>query len=288
MKTTLGQKLFTVVNYVVLTAAAFTMIAPLLQMLAVSLSSPVAADSKKVFLLPVEWTADSWIYILHRQDLWQSFGVTVFITVVGTLVSVLLSVLTAYPLAHAKFLIRKHVMFGIVITMIFNAPLIPFYMTVKSLGLLDSIWSLILPGAIGTFNMVIIRTFFMGIPSELEDSAQIDGCHDFRVLFQIYMPLSKPVLATVSLFYAVGYWNTFQRAILFIRDSDLHPLQVKLREYIMTPETLEVADMLGNIGYNTTTLKAATIIFAATPIILAYPFLQKYFVKGAMLGSLKE
>ncbi|MFD1952852.1 carbohydrate ABC transporter permease [Paenibacillus thailandensis] len=287
MKTSIGEKLFTFVNYAFLTAASFTMIAPLLQMLAVSFSSPVAADSKRVFLLPVEWTAASWEHILNRQDLWQSFGVTVFITVAGTFASLLISVLTAYPLAHAKFMIRKHVMFGIVITMIFNAPLIPFYMTVKALGMLDSIWALIVPGVLGTFNMVIIRTFFMGIPSELEDSAQIDGCHDFRVLFQIYLPLSKPVLASVSLFYAVGYWNTFQRAILFIRDSSLHPLQVKLREYIVTPETLDVLDMIGNVGYNTTTLKAATIIFAATPIIMAYPFLQKYFVKGAMLGSLK-
>lgn len=287
MKTSFGEKLFSFVNYVFLTAASFTMIAPLLQMLAVSFSSPIAADSKKVFLLPVEWTTDAWTHILQRQDLWQSFGITVFITVVGTFLSLLISVVTAYPLAHAKFMIRRHVMFGIVITMIFNAPLIPFYMTVKALGMLDSIWVLIIPGVLGTFNMIIIRTFFMGLPSELEDSAQIDGCHDFRVLFQIYLPLSKPVLATVSLFYAVGYWNTFQRAILFIRDSSLHPLQVKLREYIVTPETLDVLDMLNNAGYNTTTLKAATIIFAATPIIMAYPFLQKYFVKGAMLGSLK-
>lgn len=287
MKSTFGEKLFKVVNYTFLTVAAFTMLAPLVQMLAMSFSSPIAADSKKVFLFPVDFTLGAWEYILNRQDLWNSFAVTIFITVVGTLLSVLFSVLTAYPLAHPKFMIKRHVMLGIVITMIFNAPLIPFYLTVKSLGMLDSIWALIIPGLIGTFNMVIIRTFFMGIPSELSDSAQIDGCHDFRVLFQIFLPLSKPVLATVSLFYAVGYWNTFQRAILFIRDPNLHPLQVKLREYIVSPEMLNVTDMLGSFDYNITTLKAATIIFAATPIILVYPFLQKYFVKGAMLGSLK-
>ncbi|GAK41878.1 carbohydrate ABC transporter permease [Paenibacillus urinalis] len=287
MKNTFGEKVFKVVNYTFLTLAAFTMLAPLVQMLAMSFSSPIAADSKKVFLFPVEFTFGAWEYILNRQDLWNSFAVTIFITVVGTLLSVLFSVLTAYPLAHPKFMIKRHVMFGIVITMIFNAPLIPFYLTVKSLGMLDSIWALIIPGLIGTFNMVIIRTFFMGIPAELSDSAQIDGCHDFRVLFQIFLPLSKPVLATVSLFYAVGYWNTFQRAILFIRDPNLHPLQVKLREYIVSPEMLSVTDMLGSFDYNITTLKAATIIFAATPIILVYPFLQKYFVKGAMLGSLK-
>ncbi len=129
----------------------------------------------------------------------------------------------------------------------------------------------------------------MGIPGELDDSARIDGCSDFRISFQIYLPLSKPVMATVNLFYAVGYWNTFQRAVLFIRDSSMWPLQMKLRAYLTTPEELAAVNLfLGDYDFNTTTLKAATIIFATVPIILVYPYLQKYFVKGAMLGSLKE
>ncbi|MEI7025386.1 carbohydrate ABC transporter permease [Paenibacillus sp. y28] len=288
MKQTWGEKGFAWVNYAVLGAASLTMLLPLVNMLALSFSSPYAADAKQVFLLPVEFTAASWAYILQKRDLWASFGVTVYITVIGTLLSMLFTVLTAYPLAQRVFLIRKQVMLFIVITMIFNAPMIPFFLTIRELGMLNSLWSLILPGLISTFNLIIIRTFFMGIPGELEDSARIDGCSDYRILFQMYLPLSKPVLATVSLFYAVGYWNTFQRAVLFIRDPGLWPLQMKLREYLInTEEILPVNQMVGAFDFNATTLKAATIIFATVPILLVYPYLQKYFVKGALLGSVK-
>ncbi|XEC95813.1 carbohydrate ABC transporter permease [Paenibacillus tarimensis] len=289
MRQTLIERSFQWLNYTFLVLAAATMVFPLLHLLAVSFSSPIAADSKKVFLIPLEFTTASWEHILQNKKLWKSFGITVYITVVGTFISMFLSVFMAFPLSRNEFMLRKPVMLGIVITMIFNAPMIPFFLTVRELGLMNSLWALIIPGVVGTFNMIIIRTFFMGIPGELDDSARIDGCHDFRVLFQIYLPLSKPVLATVSLFYAVGYWNTFQRAVLFLRDPGLWPLQMQLRAYLKSPEELaEVNLFLGDYGFNTTTLKAATIIFATVPIILVYPYLQKYFVKGAMLGSLKE
>lgn len=289
MRLSFGEKTFQWANGAFLAAAAATMIMPLLHLLAVSFSSPIAADSKKVFLLPVETTTASWTHILQTGELWRSFGITVYITVAGTLISMFFSVLTAYPLSRKEFLLRRAVMLGIVITMIFNAPMIPFFLTVRELGLMNSLWALIVPGVIGTFNMIIIRTFFMGLPGELDDSARIDGCSDFRILFQIYLPLSKPVLATVGLFYAVGYWNTFQRAVLFLRDPSMWPLQMKLREYLQSPEELAAVNLfLGDYDFNTTTLKAATIIFATVPIILVYPYLQKYFVKGAMLGSLKE
>lgn len=289
MRRTTGDQLFQFFNYAFLIAAAATMLLPLLQLLAVSFSSPIAADSKQVFLFPVEFTTASWSHILQNTGLWRSFGITVYITVAGTFLSMLFSVLTAYPLSHKQFLIRKPIMLGIIITMIFNAPMIPFFLTVRELGLMNSLWSLILPGVIGTFNMIIIRTFFMGIPKELDDSARIDGCNEAGILFRIYLPLSKPVMATVSLFYAVGYWNTFQRAVLFIRDPEKWPLQTKLRAYLTSPEELAAVNLvLGDYDFNTTTLKAATILFATIPIVLVYPYLQKYFVKGSMLGSLKE
>ncbi|MDQ1913479.1 carbohydrate ABC transporter permease [Paenibacillus sp. GD4] len=289
MRLSAGEKLFQTLNYAMLAIAAATMLFPLLQLLAVSFSSPIAADSKQVFLLPVEFTPASWVHILKNKGLWMSFGVTVYITVLGTFLSMLFSVLMAYPLSHKEFLPKKAIMLAIVVTMIFNAPLIPFFLTVRELGLMNSLWALILPGLIGTFNMIIIRTFFMGLPSELYDSARIDGCSDAGVLFRIYLPLSKPVLATVSLFYAVGYWNSFQRAVLFIRDPSLWPLQMKLRAYLTSPEELAAVNLiLGDYEFNTTTLKAATILFATIPIVLVYPFLQKYFVKGSMVGSLKE
>ncbi|OUS78419.1 ABC transporter permease [Paenibacillus sp. MY03] len=289
MKLTKGDKTFQLFNYLFLFAAAATMLMPLLQLLAVSFSSPIAADSKQVFLLPVEFTTASWKHVLQNAGLWKSFGITVYITIVGTVLSMLFSVLTAYPLAHKDFLLKRPIMLGIIITMIFNAPMIPFFLTVRELGMMNSLWALILPGIIGTFNMIIIRTFFMGLPKELDDSARIDGCSDAGILFRIYLPLSKPVLATVSLFYAVGYWNTFSRAVLFIRDPEKWPLQMKLRAYLTSPEELAAVNMfLGDYDFNTTTLKAATILFATIPIVLVYPYLQKYFVKGAMLGSLKE
>ncbi|MCZ8522431.1 MULTISPECIES: carbohydrate ABC transporter permease [Paenibacillus] len=288
MKETWGETLFKPFNYLFLAAASLSMVLPLLHLLAVSLSSPYAADAKQVLLFPVDFTLASWDYILNKDDLWRAFWVTVTITVVGTAMSMLFTVLTAYPLAQRSFLIRKGVMLGIVITMIFNAPLIPFFLTVKALGLLNSFWALIIPGLIGTFNMIIIRTFFMELPPELDDSARMDGCNDLRILFQICLPLSKPVLATVSLFYAVGYWNTFQRAVLFIRNPDLWPLQMKLREYLMSNEELITTNqMVGTFDYNAATLHAATIIFAAVPILLVYPYLQKYFIKGALIGSIK-
>ncbi|WP_426451781.1 carbohydrate ABC transporter permease [Paenibacillus sp. S-38] len=288
MTETWGEKLFKPLNYIFLAAASLSMVLPLIHLLAVSLSSPYAADAKQVLLLPVDFTLASWDYILNKDDLWRAFWVTVMITAVGTAMSMLFTVLTAYPLAQRAFLLRKAVMLGIVITMIFNAPLIPFFLTVKELGMLNSFWAYIIPGLIGTFNMIIIRTFLMELPPELDDSARMDGCNDLRILFQICLPLSKPVLATVSLFYAVGYWNTFQRAVLFIRNPDLWPLQMKLREYLMSNEELiTTSQMLGTFDYNAATLHAATIIFAAVPILLVYPYLQKYFIKGALIGSIK-
>ncbi|WP_062050390.1 carbohydrate ABC transporter permease [Bacillus sp. JCM 19034] len=289
MRKSISERIFDIFNYTVLIILALTMILPLLQLLAVSFSSPIAADSKQVFLWPVEFTLDTWAHILQNKVLWKSFAVTVYITVFGTFLSMLFTVLTAFPLSRKEFMLRKPIMFMIVITMIFNAPMIPFFLTVRSLGIMDTLWALIIPGLISTFNMVIVRTFFMGIPSELDDAAKIDGCNPFRLLFQIYLPLSKPVLATISLFYAVGYWNTFQTAILFIRNPDLYPLQLRLREYFQAPEELAAVNLIMNeLAFNTTTLKAATIIFATVPIVLVYPYLQKYFVKGAVLGSLKD
>lgn len=288
MKTSKGQKIFDIFNYTFLILAALTMVLPLINLIAVSFSGPIPAESMEVFLIPIDFTTAAWREILYNTVLWKSFGITVFITVVGTFLSLLFTVLTAFPLSRKEFLLRKPIMFAIVMTMIFNAPMIPFFLTVRGVGLMDSIWSLIIPGLISAFNMVIVRTFFMGIPSDLDDAAKIDGCHDFRLLFQIYLPLSKPVLATIGLFYAAKYWNTFKDALLFIRNQNLWPLQIRLRSYFEEPEELAAVDfILGDYDYNTTTLKAATIIFAVVPILLVYPYLQKYFVKGAQLGSLK-
>lgn len=254
-------------------------------MLAISLSDPAAVDAHQVQFVPVEMTSAAWSHIAGKIELWRSLGVNIFVTVVGTFLSLFFSSLLAYPLARKDFRIRNTIMFGIVLTMIFQAPMIPYFLTIKSLGLLDSIWVLIIPSTISAFNLIILRTFFQQLPYELEESAKIDGCTDYGILFRVVLPLSKPALATMGLFYAVIYWNMFLHAILFIRNTKLYPLQLKLRETIVNTD---LAVNLGAMPYNSQTIQAATIIFVTLPILLVYPFVQKYFVKGATLGAVKE
>ncbi|MDR6550593.1 carbohydrate ABC transporter permease [Paenibacillus qinlingensis] len=285
MKSSLGETSFRMINYIVLLLLSVTMILPIIHVFAISLSDPAAVDAHQVQFLPVEITSSAWTHILAKVDLWRSLGVNIFVTVVGTLLSLLFTSLLAYPLARKDFRIRHTIMMGIVFTMIFQAPMIPYFLTIKSLGLLDSIWVLILPSTISAFNLIILRTFFQQLPYELEESARIDGCTDYGILFRVVIPLSKPALATMGLFYAVIYWNMFYHAILFIRNPNLYPLQLKLRE---TMVNTDLAANLNAMAYNSQTLQAATIIFVTLPILLVYPFIQKYFVQGATLGAVKE
>ncbi|NHN29477.1 carbohydrate ABC transporter permease [Paenibacillus agricola] len=285
MKSTFGETCFRLVNYTVLILLSISMILPIFHVLAISLSDPVAVDAHQVQFVPVDMTSAAWSHIVGKSDLWRSLGVNIFVTVVGTFLSLFFSSLLAYPLARRDFQIRNAIMFGIVLTMIFQAPMIPYFLTIKALGLLDSIWVLIIPSTISAFNLIILRTFFQQLPYELEESAKMDGCTDYGILFKIVLPLSKPALATMGLFYAVIYWNIFLHAILFIRNTKLYPLQLKLRETIVNSD---LAVNLGAMPYNSQTIQAATIIFVTLPILLVYPFVQKYFVKGATLGAVKE
>ncbi|MGG1514299.1 carbohydrate ABC transporter permease [Paenibacillus oryzisoli] len=285
IKSSLGETCFRAANYAVLLLLSITMILPIIHVLALSLSDPAAVDAHKVQFVPIEPTSAAWTHIVNKADLWRALGVNIFITVVGTLLSLLVSSLLAYPLARKDFHLRKIMMLGIVFTMIFQAPMIPYFLTIKALGLLDSIWVLILPSTISAFNLIILRTFFQQLPFELEESARIDGCTDYGILFRVVLPLSKPALATMGLFYAVIYWNMFYHAILFIRSPKLYPLQLKLRE---TMVNTDLAANLNLMAYNSQTLQAATIIFVTLPILLVYPFIQKYFVQGATLGAVKE
>jgi putative aldouronate transport system permease protein len=273
------------VNYAVLILLSISMILPIIHVFAISLSDPVAVDAHQVQFVPVDMTSAAWAHITVKVELWRSLGVNIFVTVVGTFLSLFFSSLLAYPLARKDFGIRNVIMLGVVLTMIFQAPMIPYFLTIKSLGLLDSIWVLIIPSTISAFNLIILRTFFQQLPYELEESAKIDGCTDYGILFKVVLPLSKPALATMGLFYAVTYWNMFLHAILFIRNTKLYPLQLKLRETIVNTD---LAVNLGAMPYNSQTIQAATIIFVTLPILLVYPFVQKYFVKGATLGAVKE
>ncbi|WP_307720026.1 carbohydrate ABC transporter permease [Paenibacillus koleovorans] len=288
LKKSVGEALFQRFNYIVLLAVSLTMFLPLVHVASISLSSPFQVEGRHVSFWPVDFTLASYKVILAKVDLWRALGVNVFVTAAGTLFSMWITVMLAYSLSRTEFLIRKYVMLGIVFTMIFQPPMIPYFLTIKGLGMLDSIWALIIPSGISAFNLIIVRTFFQQLPKEIGEAAKMDGCHDARTLISIVLPLSKPVLATVGLFYAVMYWNIFYHALLFIQNPKLYPLQIKIREYIVNQDTIMGSVPNVVLPYNPETLQAAVIMFSALPIILVYPYLQKYFIQGATLGSVKE
>jgi putative aldouronate transport system permease protein len=212
---------------------------------------------------------------------------TIFITVVGTAISMVLTTLGSYVLSKKYLPGRKTITLFVVFTMLFGGGLIPFYMTVRSLGMIDTIWALIFPSAISSYNMIIMRNFLMTIPASIEESAQIDGARHFRILLRIYLPLSLPVMATITLFYAVGYWNAVFNAIIFLNKQDNQPVQVILREVLIQARSdlLQFEDFRLNAPVET--VKMALIVVTVAPIIMIYPFLQKYFVKGVLVGSIK-
>ncbi|WP_248928331.1 carbohydrate ABC transporter permease [Paenibacillus hamazuiensis] len=288
MKTSFGERVFSSANYIILALLSLTMLFPIVHVAAISLSSKVAAEGRQVFLWPVDFNISAWKHILTRTDLWQSFGVNVFVTIVGTVVGLFLTCLLAYPLTKKAFVIRKIVLLAVILTMIFKPPMIPYFLVLKSYGFYNSMLALIIPSLIHVFNLMLVVTFFRQLPHELEEAAHMDGAHAYQILLQVVMPLSKPVLATVGLFMAVSYWNLFYHAVLFITDKKLYPLQLKLREFITESEGLVDIRVAGTLEYNTQTIESAAIIVATIPIILVYPFIQKYFVKGATLGSVKE
>ncbi|MCM3172243.1 MULTISPECIES: carbohydrate ABC transporter permease [unclassified Paenibacillus] len=263
-------------------------IIPLLSVISTSFSSKSVVDMNLVTLWPKEFTLDSWKYIIDRPDLWRSFFLTVGTTVIGTVLALLMTALFAYPLSKSEFRWGSVIMLCVVIAMIFKAPIVPYFLTVRSIGLYDNPLVLILPHILNPFNLIIMRTFFKQFPKELEEAAFLEGCGYFRMLFHFVLPLSKAVMATLALFYGVVLWNQFQHPLFFLQDTNWFPLQIKIRQFI-TDDSVMMAGAASTVdlNYNERTLRAATVIFAMIPIIIVYPFLQKYFVKGAMLGSVK-
>ncbi|GAA0376275.1 carbohydrate ABC transporter permease [Bacillus horti] len=286
-----SRKLFLKINLTLLIVYSLIMLLPLLHVFAQSFSSSEAIDRGDVILWPIEFTFANYQYVFQDISIWRSFGVTIFITVVGTAINLLATASLAYPLSRKEFIGRRYVLFMVLFTMIFSAPLIPTYLLVQKLGLLNSVWSLILPTAISAFNFFVMRSFFIQIPSELIDSSRIDGCGELRILFKIILPLSKPALATLAIFYAVFHWNTYFNALMYIENRRLYPLQVKLREMIVDDTLVAdpTSDMFSSmLSSSPEGIKMATIVVATIPILAIYPFLQKFFIKGFMLGGIKE
>jgi putative aldouronate transport system permease protein len=282
------EKIFVIGITTVLILFSIIALVPLLSVIATSFSSKSAVDMNLVTLWPKQFTLASWGYIVDRPDLWRSFFLTLITTLIGTALALLMTALLAYPLSKPEFRWGSVIMIGVVVAMIFKAPIVPYFLTVRAIGLYDNPLVLIIPHILNPFNLIIMRTFFKQFSKELEEAAFLEGCGYFRMLFQMVLPLSKAVLATLALFYGVVLWNQFQHPLFFLQNPDWFPLQIKIRQFI-TDDNVILAGVTSLIdqNYNERTLRAATVIFAIVPIIMVYPFLQKYFVKGAMIGSVK-
>ncbi|MDQ0061232.1 carbohydrate ABC transporter permease [Paenibacillus harenae] len=281
---------FDVINAIAILFFVLLCLAPFLHIIAISLSSSRSIMSGEVSLIPVELNWNAYKQVFSDMSMIRSLGFTVMMTVLFTVLCMLMTIAAAYPLAKTKLKGRKIVMFIIVITMFFSGGIIPEYMLVRNLNLLDSIWALVLPGLISPFYLIILITFLQNIPDSLEESAEIDGSSHFRTLISIIVPLSLPVIATLSLFYGVGRWNGFTDTLMYITSPEMYPLQLKLYQLVQNNMVSELMQMEGATGQSMLqpeSLKAASVIFATVPIMLVYPWLQRYFVSGVMLGAVK-
>lgn len=287
IKESLNDKIYRITITVILCLIGFIALIPLISVVAMSFSSKAASDMNIVNLWPVGFTFDSWKYIFADKGLWRSFFITLSSTVIGTFCALAITTTMAYPLAKEEFKAGKFIMMYVVMTMIFKAPVVPYFLVLRGLGMFNNPLVLVLPHILTAYNMAIVRTFFKQFPKEVEEAAKIDGCGYFQMFLRIVLPSSKAVLATVGLFYAVTFWNQFQHPLMFIQDTAWYPLQLKVRQLISGGSDVMSVTAAYNVNYTESTLSAATVVFAIIPIIIIYPWLQKYFTKGAMLGSVK-
>lgn len=285
-----SRKVFNGFNYVFLFLLMLVCLYPLYLQLIISISHGLEVMKGGITLLPRSISFETY-KTLVRGELFMYMKNTIVYTVVGTCVNLVMSCLCAYPLSRKTFSGRKFFTFMVTVTLFFSGGMIPMYLTVKQYDLMDSMWALILPGAISTYNMIIIRTAFQSIPDSLIESAQLDGANDLIILGKIVVPLSKATLATMLLFYAVSHWNAYFDAMLYINDKSKYPLQIMLRNMLIgglfNEETAIAGANADAFAVTDATLRAATIIVTTLPILVVYPFVQRYFVKGVMIGSVK-
>ncbi|CAM3338557.1 carbohydrate ABC transporter permease [Occultella aeris] len=279
-------KVFDVVNAAVLIGVGAIAILPFLYVLAGSFATEYELTTRPFFLWPNEFTTDAYASILGSSVFVRAFITTIAVTAVGTTVQLVLTALMAYPLSKIDLPGRRTIMSLVVFTMVFSAGLIPTFLIVKQLGLLDTYWALILPAAINPFSLIIIKNFFQELPKELEESAKIDGANELRILRSVVMPLSKPVLATFALFYAVGIWNDYMSPLIYLNDTSKWTLQMFLRQ-VTAASSLTAEDLGNELPPPAQGIKFAVVMVATIPVLLAYPFLQKHFAKGMLIGSVK-
>ncbi len=292
------DRIFLILNYVFLAIALICVLYPLLYIVSASISSPTYVNSGEMWLFPKGITFEGYQRVFENQSIWQGYGNTILYTVVGTLVNLLVTIPAAYALSRSDFVGRGFFMAMFLVTMFFSGGLIPTYLLVKNLGLVNTMWALILPGAASVWNIIVARTFFQStIPKELQEAAHIDGCTNLRLFWKIVIPLSAPIIAVMALFYGVGHWNSYFNALVYLNDESKYPLQMVLRKILVLQEMTgsgigaatsgEAAMAMNKRAESAALLKYAVIIVSTLPIIAVYPFLQRYFVQGVMIGSVK-
>ncbi|NEW05778.1 carbohydrate ABC transporter permease [Paenibacillus sp. SYP-B3998] len=287
-----SDQLFNFMNYTLLCLFTLTVLYPLVYVISASFSSSAAVISGKVWLWPVDISFQGYEAVFKHKQIWVGFANSMYYAIVGTFFNVIMTLIAAYPLSRKDFYIRNGVMALFVFTMMFGGGLIPNYLLIKELGLIDSRWALIIPGIMSVMSVIIARTYFQTtIPDELLEAAHLDGCSDYKFLIKIVAPLSGPIIAVLSLFYAVGHWNTYFAALLYLKSPDLYPLQIILRDVLVKNALDEeiITDVVGAAQREgmRELLKYSLIVISTIPVLLVYPFIQRHFVKGMMIGSLK-
>lgn len=295
IKVTYTDKIFDICNVIIMLILLLIFVYPLYFVVIASISDPVAVGTGKVLLFPTGITLESYERAFEYSTLWTGYANSIFYTVVGTICNLIFSVCFAYPLSNKEFMPKKILLVLFVFTMYFGGGMIPSYLVVKQTGILNTRWAMIIPGLVSVYNCLIIRSYFISsIPKDLQEAAELDGAGTAQYLMKILLPLSKPVLAVVGLYYAVAHWNDYYNALLYLYDMKLYPLQSVLRELLMstsstafaTNSTLSMEEM-EKLAHQSMLLKYSVIILASVPMLCIYPFIQKYFVKGIMVGSIK-
>ncbi len=286
-----SDRIYMAVIYISLSVLMLLVIIPFVFILASSFSSAEAISAGKVLFWPVGFSVEGYKMILQTSAIWKSFLMSLFYMIAGTFISLVLTMLMAYPLTRKDFKANSFITVLMIITMFFSGGMIPTYLVINKLGMLDTIWAMLLPGAISAYNVILVRTYISStIPRDLYESASLDGCSDFRYLWSIVIPLSKTIIAVMALLYGVGIWNNYFNAMMYITNRDLYPLQLVLRDVLVlnmgVGNPSDIAEQQEKLMFSYL-LKYSTIVVGSLPVMIAYPFVQKYFVKGIMIGALK-
>lgn len=299
MKRTMGENIFVVLNGLFLTIFFIITLYPIVYVVSASFSDPVAVSTGKMFLFPVEFSLDGYDYVFKYKEIWSGYANTIFYTVLGTILNLIVTIPCAYALSRKDFQGRNIIMTMFIITMYFSGGLIPTYLNMSGFGLVNTRWALLFSGVVSTYNLIVARTFFVNnIPLELQEAAYLDGCSTFKLFLKVVLPLSAPIIVVMTLYYGVAHWNQYFQAMIYLRDRELYPLQVILKE-ILTQSQFS-SDALNEGGFSPADIaemqrlsevadrmKYCIIVVSTAPMLAIYPWLQKYFAKGVMIGSVK-